>query len=231
MKAWYPDEQAFAGAEHLDADYIASYDRKSGYDPFVDIGILQGVGLSSDSTVLDLGAGTGTFAFAAARLCRRVIAVDVSAAMTEALRLRSEDSDLANIIVIQAGFLSYEHSGEPVDFIFTRNALHQLPDFWKAVALMRMTEILRPGGFLRLRDLIFDFDPQDADQSIESWIAGAATDPSVGYTAAELAEHVRIEFSTYSWLLDELLAKAGFEVLRRDFVRRVYGAYTCRLPG
>ena len=231
VKSWYPDEQALAGAEHLDAASVSSYDRKSGYDPSVDIGVLQGAGLSSDSTVLDLGAGTGTFAFAAARLCRRVIAVDVSAAMTEVLRRRSEGSDLTNIIVIQAGFLSYEHSGEPVDFIFTRNALHQLPDFWKSIALKRMAEILRPGGTLRLRDLVFDFDPQDADRSIEIWIAGAATDPSVGYTAAELAEHVRMEFSTYSWLLDALLAKAGFEVLQRDFVRRAYGAYTCRLPG
>jgi ubiquinone/menaquinone biosynthesis C-methylase UbiE len=230
MRAWYPDELAFAGREHLDAAYVASYDRKAGYDPSEDIGILVRAGLSRHSTVLDLGAGTGAFAIAAAKLCRQVIAVDVSAPMVEALHRRTLESDLTNVTLIRAGFLSYEHTGDPVDFIFTRNALHQLPDFWKAIALTRMAEVLRPGGTLRLRDLIFDFDPQDADQSIESWIAGAALDPSVGYTAAELAEHVRIEFSTFSWLFDALLAKAGFEVQQRDFVRGAYGAYTCRRP-
>jgi ubiquinone/menaquinone biosynthesis C-methylase UbiE len=38
-------------------------------------------GLGSGSTVLDVGAGTGQFALAAARQFRRVIAVDVSPIM------------------------------------------------------------------------------------------------------------------------------------------------------
>ena len=230
VRAWYPDELALAGREHLDAGYVASYDRKSGYDPSEDTEILVRAGLSKNSTVLDLGAGTGAFALAAAKLCRRVIAVDVSSPMVAALRQRTLESDLSNVTVIRTGFLSYEHSGDPVDFIFTRNALHQLPDFWKAIALMKMVEVLRPGGTLRLRDLIFDFDPHESDESIETWIADAASDPSVGYTPAELAEHVRIEFSTFSWLFDALLAKAGLEVRQRNFVRHVYGAYTCRKP-
>ena len=32
----------------------------------------------------------------------------------------------------------YEHGGPPADFVFTRNALHQVPDFWKAIALDRI---------------------------------------------------------------------------------------------
>jgi hypothetical protein len=41
--------------------------------------------------------------------------------------------------------------------VYTRNALHQLPDFWKAVALDLVGQMLRPGGVLRLRDLLHDF--------------------------------------------------------------------------
>ena len=59
MKAWYPDEQGFAGSEHLDARYVTAYDRKAKYDPSEDITILREVGLTKTSTVLDLGAGTG----------------------------------------------------------------------------------------------------------------------------------------------------------------------------
>ncbi len=32
---------------------------------------------------------------------------------------------------VRAEFLSCEHSGPPADAVFTRNAVHQLPDFWK----------------------------------------------------------------------------------------------------
>ena len=53
------------------------------------------------------------------------------------------------------------------------------------------------------------------------------TRPS-GWTADELAEHVRIEHSTYSWLFEPLLERTGFEILEREYVRGVYGAYTCR---
>lgn len=227
MKPWYPDEQAYAGPEHLDGAYVTAYDKKARFDPTEDISLLLDAGMDNDSVVIDLGAGTGTFALAAAPHCREVIAVDVSAAMVELLRRRVHDGGITNVRVVQAGFLSYEHQGDLADVIFTRNALHQLPDFWKVAALERMASMLRPGGTVRIRDLIFDFDPASADERIEAWMDGAVTDPTVGFTAGELAEHVRGEFSTYSWLLEQMLSKVGFDVLDRSFVRSAYGAYTC----
>jgi ubiquinone/menaquinone biosynthesis C-methylase UbiE len=228
MRPWWLDERAHAGQEHLDSGYVAGYDRKAGFDPAEDVDVLRRGGLDTSSTVVDLGAGTGTFTVAVAPHCRQVIAVDISPAMTTALRQRVHDLGLGNVTVVEAGFLSYEHRGEPADVIFTRNALHQIPDFWKVIALERMASFLRPNGTLRLRDLVFDFAPGDAEDHIEAWTAGAVTDPSVGWTAQELAEHVRGEFSTYSWLLDAMLDRTGFEVTERAFHRSAYGAYTCK---
>ena len=57
-----------------------------------------------------------------------------------------ETHGLANVDVVQAGFTTYEHAGGPVDFVFTRNALHQLPDFWKGIALARIAALLPAGG-------------------------------------------------------------------------------------
>jgi SAM-dependent methyltransferase len=151
--------------------------------------------------------------------------------MVAALRARIADRGLANVVVVQAGFLSYEHEGGPVDAVHTRNALHHLPDFWKAIALERLASWLRPGGVLRLHDLVFDFGPADARERIDGWLAGAVTDPAVGWTAAELAEHVRTEHSTYSWLLESMLDRCGFEIVDRQFRRSAYGTYTCRLGG
>jgi SAM-dependent methyltransferase len=227
MSDWWLDELAHAGAEHLDPEYVTGYERKAGFDPSDDLDALRRHGFGPDSTVVDLGAGTGVFAIAAARLCRHVIAVDVSPAMTRALHARLDALGIDNVTVVEAGFLSYDHAGEPPDFVYTRNALHQLPDFWKAIALERIARLLDPGRILRLRDLVFDFEPASANEHIEAWLSGAANDASLGWTAVELAEHVRSEFSTYSWLLDPMLERTGFRIVERQFRKSVYGTYTC----
>lgn len=222
---WMPDELAHAGPEHLDPQFVADFDRKQGYDPGEDVALLAEHGIGAESTLVDLGAGTGRFALAAAPLVRRVVAVDVSPAMLG--RLRERAAGAVNVECVRAGFLSYEHEGAPADMVYTRHALHQLPDLWKAVALDRMAGMLRPGGLLRLRDLVFDFPPARAAEVLGAWMAGAAEDPALGYTREEYAEHLRTEYSTYRWLLEPMLDQAGFEIVRVDFTGSVYGAYTC----
>ncbi|TML27735.1 MAG: class I SAM-dependent methyltransferase, partial [Actinobacteria bacterium] len=103
---------------------------------------------------------------------------------------------VANVECVNAGFLTYEHTGEPADFVYTRNALHHLPDFWKAVALTRIASMLRPEGVLRLRDLVYSFGPSEADALLEAWIASGGSDSSAGWTRDELRAHVRDEHST-----------------------------------
>jgi len=230
--SWMIDELAHAGAEHLDPEFVAGYDRKQGYpDPDEDLAIFAAHGLDRTSAVVDIGAGSGQFALAAARRFGQVIALDVSPAMQAVLGERAAAAGLVNLRCIQAGFLSYEHSGPPADGVYTRYALHQLPDFWKGIALDRIARMLRPGGVLRLRDLIYDFRPAEAAALFADWMEGAATDPATGYTGDDYAEHIRTEFSTYRWLLEPMLAQAGFEIETVEYSRRLYGAYTCVKSG
>jgi len=226
--SWTPDEIGYAGLEHLDADYVAGYDAKAQVDPRDDIAILVAHGLGPGTTIVDLGAGTGVFTAAAAATGATVIAVDVSPAMVR--HLDAQFAGQPDVTVVPAGFLTYEHIGAPVEFVYCRNALHQLPDFWKGIALQRITGYLAPGAIFRVRDLVFDFEPADADEFIPAWMAGGVDDPARGWTPDELAEHVRIEFSTYRWLFEPMLERVGFEILDVDYVRRAYGAYTCRYP-
>ena len=192
-----------------------------------DLDVLRRHGaLSADATVVDLGAGTGRFALAAAEHCARVVAVDVSPAMLEHLRGRASEAGLSNLEAVQGGFLSYRHDGF-ADAVYTRNALHQLPDFWKGIALQRMAGMLRRGGALRLHDLVYDVAPADAPAVLEGWMRTAAADAAVGYTAEDFVTHIRTEFSTYRWLLDALLDACGFEVVEVQVQRRVYATYTC----
>jgi len=223
------DETAFAGPEHLDPAYVAGYDRKAAFDPADDVAVLRSHGLDDDSTVIDFGAGTGTFALAVAPYCRRVIAVDVSPAMVAALRAKAASTGAVNIAPVQAGFLSYAHDGGPVEAVYSRNALHHLPDLWKAIALRRMAGLLVTGGILRLRDLVFSFPAASAEAGIERWIDATSTDRSeIGWTRAELETHVRDEYSTFTWLLEPMLVQAGFEIVKAVYAPLgAYAEYTC----
>ncbi|WP_111602115.1 class I SAM-dependent methyltransferase [Streptomyces sp. Amel2xB2] len=225
---WMPDELAHAGPEHLDPAFVSGFDRKQGHpDPAEDLALLHSHGLTADSVVVDLGAGTGQFAVPAARHFGRVVAVEVSPAMRDVLRERAAAQGLASLECVRGGFLSYEHTGAPADAVFTRHALHQLPDFWKVLALRRIAAMLRPGGVLRLRDLIYDVPARDAESFVRDWLAGAPRDPDTGYTREDLAEHVRTEHSTFRWLFEPMLEAAGFEIADVSFEHPVFGAYTC----
>jgi SAM-dependent methyltransferase len=225
---WFLDELAHAGGEHLDPEYVATYDRKAGTDPAEDVALLRRLGLDGDSVLVDLGAGTGTFTLAAAPHCGRVVAVDVSPAMLAILNANVARLGLTNVETVHAGFLSYEHQGTPADFVYSRNALHHLPDFWKGIALTRVAALLRPGGVLFLRDLVYSFEPTEAPGVIEPWLSGAPARPEDGWTRAELAEHLRGEHSTYNWLLEPLLEQAGFEIRDKDTrSSKAFAAYTC----
>jgi SAM-dependent methyltransferase len=227
-ESWMIDELAYAGPEHLDPGFVAGYDRKQGHpDPAEDLAIFEAHGLDGTSEILDLGAGSGQFALGAARRFGHVTAVDVSPAMIAFLRESASAAGLANLDCVRAGFLSYDQTGPAADGVYTRHALHQLPDFWKAVALDRIARMMRPGGVLRLRDLIYDFRPAEAAELFQGWFDHAASDPAAGYTAEDYAEHIRTEFSTYRWLLEPMLAATGFEIASVDFAGRLYGAYTC----
>jgi ubiquinone/menaquinone biosynthesis C-methylase UbiE len=226
--AWYLDELAHAGIEHLDPAYVAAYDRKAGVDPTEDLALLCTLGLNEHSVVVDLGAGSGAFALAAAPLCRRVVAVDVSPAMLATLQSKAQSLGLRNVEPVQGGFLSYEHRSDPADFVYSRHALHHLPDFWKALALMRVASILRPGGVLRLRDLVFSCQPREVEDVVEAWLAAAAAHPDAGWTRQELEAHLREEYSTFTWLLEAMLERAGYQIHQVDYdPSRVYAAYTC----
>jgi len=225
------DELAHAGDDHLDPEAVARYDHKQGSAPDeaaeIDVEVLRANGVGATSTVVDLGAGTGRFALAVAPYVGQVIAVDVSPAMLAVLRDRVASVGAWNVTGVQAGLISYEHTGPPVDAVHSRNALHQVPELFKVIALRRIAEMLRPGGVLRLRDLILDCGPAEVEDVVARWLGGAPDDPAEGYTAEDLAAHLREEYSTFSWLLRPMLDVTGFDIVEATGTA-TFGAYTCR---
>lgn len=226
---WTIDELAHAGRENLDPAHVARYDHKEDGDAAGELAALRAFGVDEHATVIDLGTGTGQFALAAASAVRRIVAVDVSPVMLEHLRAKLRRGGVDNVECVLAGFLTYEHRGERADLLYSRYALHHLPDFWKALALMRMADMLRPGGILRLSDVVYSFDPAQAAPRLEQWMAKTATTSvDSGWSRAELEEHVRDEHSTFTWLLEPMLSRAGFAIERRDYSEdQIFARYTC----
>jgi len=214
---WLLDELASAGRENLDPAHVERYDGKMDARAAEEVELLRSRGLDASSVVVDLGCGTGQFAVAAAALCRRVVAVDVSPLMREKLRRRRDDADLGNLEIADAGFLTYEHTGDPADFVYSRYALHHLPDFWKVMALRRVRDMLRAGGIFRLWDVAYHFDPDDADERVEAWCAPYGDEVDGDWARWELEEHVRDEHSTFTWLLEAMFDRTGFRVEAADY--------------
>jgi SAM-dependent methyltransferase len=170
---WRLDERASAGAEHLDPAYVSSYERKSPADWSAEVAALLAAGVGSSSTVVDFGAGTGSFARALSPHVARVVSVDISEAMVGAMQAEGLEA-------VRAGFLTYEHQGGSPGAVYTRNALHHLPDFWKVIALDRIARMLPPGGVFRLRDLTYSFDPAETDDAVQRGLRMPPTTRSRG---------------------------------------------------
>lgn len=228
-REWVLDELVSAGRENLDADHAWGYDHKEDAEAAEEVGLLQEFGLGDDSVLVDLGAGTGQLVLAAAQVCARVVAVDVSTVMLAPLAAKLGNSGVENVEVVQAGFLTYEHQGRPADVVYSRFALHHLPDFWKALALERVRRVVRPGGLLRLWDVVYDFLPGEIEDRVEGWCAVYDDAGEGEWTRADIEEHVRDEYSTFSWLLEPMIERCGFDLLEAQYSEdRFFAKYLAR---
>lgn len=227
-KKWYYNEFEQVGKDYGDAAEVAVYD--SSHADFRDVDaenrrLLDRLELRGDETVVDFGCGTGAFAVAAAKECRRVIAVDVSQAMLATAWSRAEAAGVTNVEFVNAGFLSYEHEGERADVVTSSFSFHHLPDFWKGVALERVSKILRREGLLFLRDVVL---PDEGGlEAIEAFVE---TQARLGgdFLREDAEGHFREEFSSYDWVLRGLLERAGFAIERVEWECPVVAEYSCR---
>ena len=225
--AWRWDETVAINFDFGDRKVVEAYDER--HRRFRDIdgeneAVLARLALGPGQIAADFGCGTGAFARAAARRCGTVYAIDLSAAMLDYVGWKAREEGLENIVCRAGGFLTYVHDGPPFDAIHTSLALHHLPDFWKQEALERLAGMLKPGGRLHLMDVVFA--PENREANIDAWIAHMETQGG-----AEVAEsirgHVRKEFSTYTWILEGLLERAGFQIDHAEPSGGVLAHYYC----
>ncbi len=188
--------------------------------------ILNFLDLKADGTVLEIGTGTGEFALAAARHCSRVYAVDLSEGMLKYAEKKARSRQVSNIEFMQAGFLTYQHNGSSLDAVVSQLALHHLPDFWKQIALMRVADMLKEGGKLCLRDVVYSFDVRAYEDFFEEYTSKVAEIAGDEFSSL-IAAHVKNEYSTLDWIMRGMLERAGFRVDLVDNKDGFIGLYLC----
>jgi ubiquinone/menaquinone biosynthesis C-methylase UbiE len=148
--------------------------------------------------------------------------------MISLMTSKIERGGLSNVEVVKAGFLSFEAPAESVDFVYSRHALHSLPDDQKRVALKRIAGLLKPLGIFYLKDLIYSFPKEEAATYLKAWLDAAPANPEDGWTRGELETHINTEFSPYSDVLEGMFEHAGFEIRESTHSdNRIFSAYTC----
>jgi ubiquinone/menaquinone biosynthesis C-methylase UbiE len=123
---------------------------------------------------------------------------------------KAESQHINNISFYQSGFLNYEHSGNSLDAIVSNLALHHLPDFWKMVALKRVYNMLNDGGIFILGDVVFSFPVEDYHEKINNLVNTLKNHVDEDF-ARESEIHVKEEYSTFDWIIEGMLSRAGFE--------------------
>jgi len=129
------------------ADAVAcleSAERRATQDPDL---LWRRVGLKPGDTVVDVGSGTGYYAFPAAAVVGtdgRVYAVDVSRELVKLVRQRATERGLRNVISVLSTRSRIPIEDGTADVAILANVLHGIPP--KTVD--ETVRVLRPGGHL-----------------------------------------------------------------------------------
>ena len=228
VPTWFYNEFQQVGTDFEDPSQIAVYDRNQPSSIVeAERALVARLKISPGTRVIDFGCGTGTFAIQSAIAGASVDAVDVSQTMLNYAQQKAQADGVETIQFHHRGFLTYEHQAEPVDLIVTKAAFHHLPDFWKMVALLRMATMLKRGGFLYLRDTVYSFPAAEYRASIKDWIAQSAK-PDGGWVADDFETHIREEYTTFAWIIEGMLERAGFKLTETNYLNPAIAEYLCR---
>jgi SAM-dependent methyltransferase len=168
--------------------------------------LLRRVRLMPDSTVLDVGAGTGYLSLPLARVLDEggcVYALDTCGELLQVLETKASQRGLdGRIRTSQGSALRLEYPSASFDFVFSSYLLHELAEQAPA-ALREMHRVLKPLGEIVLADYRLTAD-QDRCRQIEEWYQAQADGAGPG----EL--HLRFRLQD----IESMLLAAGFHNIR-----------------
>ena len=185
------------------------------------------LGVKTGWRIADIGCGNGVLATEAALMDAEVDAIDISPAMIGLAEIYARDRK-AKIRTQPAGLLSFAYQPNSYDLIVSEFTLHHLPDFWKAVALSRIFNALKPGANFYLRDMVFVSMPDGVDRDVEGWADFSIKNHD--FERESVMTHMRDEYSTFGWVMERMLTETGFTLVAADYHAPLHGTYLLRKP-
>jgi len=220
---WYYTQRRRVG---LDTAVASIYDRHDDCDVRARQALTM-LGVQRGWRVADIGCGNGVLACEAALLGAEVDAIDISPAMLALADIYARDRK-ARIRTQPAGLLSFAYQPSSYDLIVSEFTLHHLPDFWKAVALSRIYNALRPGANFYLRDIVFVSMPDGTERDVEGWAEFSTKNHD--FERDSVMTHMRDEYSTFGWVMERMLTEVGFALVSADYHAPLHGTYLLKKP-
>ena len=188
---------------------------------------LNMLGVQRGWRIADIGCGNGVLACEAALMGAEVDAIDISPAMLALADIYARDRR-ARIRTQPAGLLSFTYQPNSYDLIVSEFTLHHLPDFWKAVALSRIYNALKPGANFYLRDIVFVSMPDGTERDVEGWAEFSTKNHD--FERDSVMTHMRDEYSTFGWVMERMLTDVGFVLVSADYHAPLHGTYLLKKP-
>lgn len=215
ISPWQYDETIQVGTDYQNEDEVRNYDKHMQKLRDVETEareIGKALEISKDSTIWEIGTGTGECALALAANTKHIYATDISPAMLSYASLKAKKLQINNVTFNNGGFLSGFQPEEQVDGVISQLALHHLPDFWKTRALNTIAERLKPNGRFYLRDVVFSPGTRDSDEFFQAVIEGIRSQAGEE-VAQQTIQHIKAEFSTFDWILEGMITRSGLELI------------------
>src|SRR6478752_1185333 len=204
---WYYNQRRQIG---LDSAVASIYDRHDDSDLRARAALTM-LGVQKGWRVADIGCGNGVLACEAALMGAEVDAIDISPAMLALAEIYARDRK-ARIRTQPAGLLSFAYQ----------------PNFWKAVALSRIYNALKPGANFYLRDIVFVSMPDGTERDVEGWAEFSTKNHD--FERDSVMTHMRDEYSTFGWVMERMLTEVGFTLVAADYHAPLHGTYLLKKP-
>ena len=229
LPEWYYNEFQQIGTDYANREEILKYDRKMGTIRNIAKEaetMRKLIDIQPEHRILEIGCGTGEFSIELSKYCEQVLALDISQGMLDFAREKAKARCRDNVEFDNAGFLTFDPEGKKFDTVVSQLVLHHLPDFWKLTALKNINCMLKDGGKFYLKDVIYSSDTPDFDTFFSQILQNLP--PEAGDEMRDdIRLHIKEEFSTFNWIMEELIGKAGFRIEEAICENGFMATYLC----
>lgn len=228
LQEWIWNEIKQVGKDYASIEEVSYYDES--HAKFRDViaestDILDSFTVINKVRLLDIGCGTGVFARVAAEKGFDVTAADVSETMLTYAKKQTPSDKINSINYVHGGFLTLNNNPQSFDFITTSFSFHHLPDFYKWLALKRIHDWLDENGLLFIQDVVIE--ENSCIDNINSLI-DHQENLGGDFLKNDAIQHFQEEYSTFDWILDEMLRRTGFTIENKKIADGLLGQYWCR---